>query len=61
MFSLEERLRAGIVRGIKLYPGYENYAINDPSLETVMRIAGRRARPAIRARTNASRLRVHGP
>jgi predicted TIM-barrel fold metal-dependent hydrolase len=41
LFTLEERIRAGVVRGIKLYPGYENYAINDPSLETVMRIAAK--------------------
>lgn len=39
LFTLEERIRAGIVRGIKLYPGYDLYPINDPSLETVFRIA----------------------
>jgi predicted TIM-barrel fold metal-dependent hydrolase len=41
LFELEQRLRAGIVRGIKLYPGYEDYWINDPSLETVMRVAAK--------------------
>jgi uncharacterized protein len=39
LFTLEERLRDGYVRGIKLYPGYDHYPINDPSLETVFRIA----------------------
>lgn len=41
LFTLEERLRAGQVRGIKLYPGYESYPINDPSLESVFRIAAK--------------------
>jgi len=41
LFGLEERIRDGIVKGIKIYPGYENYAINDPSLESVFRIAGK--------------------
>jgi len=41
LFNLEERLRDGIVKGIKLYPGYDKYAINDPSLETVFRIAAK--------------------
>ena len=31
----------GVVKGIKLYPGYDRYAINDPSLETVFRIAAK--------------------
>lgn len=39
LFHLEERIRDGLVKGIKLYPGYDKYAINDPSLETVFRIA----------------------
>lgn len=39
LFHLEERIRDGIVRGIKLYPGYDHYPINDPSLETVFRVA----------------------
>jgi predicted TIM-barrel fold metal-dependent hydrolase len=41
LFTLEERIRDGLVRGIKLYPGYDLYAINDPSLETVFRIAAK--------------------
>ncbi len=41
LFTLEERIRSGIVKGIKLYPGYENYPINDPSLESVFRIAAK--------------------
>jgi predicted TIM-barrel fold metal-dependent hydrolase len=41
LFSLEERLRDGLIKGIKLYPGYDNYAINDASLESVFRIAAK--------------------
>jgi predicted TIM-barrel fold metal-dependent hydrolase len=41
LFTMEERIRDGWVKGIKLYPGYERYAINDPSLETVFRIAAK--------------------
>jgi uncharacterized protein len=41
LFAMEERIRDGVVRGIKLYPGYEPYAINDPSLESVFRIAAK--------------------
>ena len=41
LFTLEERIQAGIVRGIKLYPGYDLYPINDPSLESVFRIAAK--------------------
>jgi predicted TIM-barrel fold metal-dependent hydrolase len=39
LFTMEERIRDGLVKGIKLYPGYDKYAINDPSLEAVFRIA----------------------
>lgn len=39
LYNLEERIRDGLVKGIKLYPGYDRYAINDPSLESVFRIA----------------------
>jgi len=38
---MEERIRDGVVKGIKLYPGYDKYPINDPSLESVFRIAGK--------------------
>ncbi len=41
LFHMEERIRDGVVNGIKLYPGYDRYAINDPSLETVFRIAAK--------------------
>ena len=41
LYTMEQRIESGLVKGIKLYPGYENYAINDPSLETVMRIAAK--------------------
>lgn len=41
LFSLEERIRDHLVKGIKLYPGYDGYAINDPSLEAVFRIAAK--------------------
>lgn len=41
LFAMEERIRDGLVKGIKLYPGYESYAITDPSLETVFRIAAK--------------------
>jgi len=47
LFRLEERIQRGVVKGIKLYPGYENYAINDPSLETVMRIAAKHDVPVM--------------
>jgi predicted TIM-barrel fold metal-dependent hydrolase len=39
LFTMEERIAQGLVKGIKLYPGYDHYPINDPSLETVFRIA----------------------
>lgn len=39
LFTMEERIRDGVVKGIKLYPGYDKYAIDDPSLESVFRIA----------------------
>jgi len=41
LFHMEERIRDGLVKGIKLYPGYDHYAINDPSLETVFRLAAK--------------------
>ena len=47
LFSLEERIRDGQVRGIKLYPGYDHYPINDPSLETVFRIAAKHDVPVM--------------
>jgi predicted TIM-barrel fold metal-dependent hydrolase len=47
LFTLEERVRDGVVSGIKLYPGYEPYAINDPSLESVFRIAEKHDVPVL--------------
>lgn len=41
LFKMEERIRDEQVKGIKLYPGYDGYAINDPSLESVFRIAAK--------------------
>jgi uncharacterized protein len=41
LFRMEERIRDRLVQGIKLYPGYESYAINDPSLEAVFHIASK--------------------
>ena len=41
LFNMEERIRDGVVKGIKLYPGYDKYPINDPSLEAVFRLAAK--------------------
>ncbi len=47
LFTMEERIQSGLVRGIKLYPGYDHYAINDPSLEGVFRIAAKHQVPVL--------------
>jgi uncharacterized protein len=47
LFRMEERIRDGVVKGIKLYPGYDQFAINDPSLESVFRIAGKHDVPVM--------------
>jgi uncharacterized protein len=47
LFTLEERIRDGLVKGIKLYPGYDRYPINDPSLEQVFRIAEKHQVPVL--------------
>jgi len=47
VFGLEERIRDGLVKGIKLYPGYDHYPINDPSLETIFRIAAKHDVPVM--------------
>lgn len=47
LFSLEERIRDGMIKGIKLYPGYDLYPINDPSLESVFRIAAKHDVPVM--------------
>lgn len=41
LFALEERVRAGAVKGIKLYPGYDQYPINEPSLESFFHLAAK--------------------
>lgn len=41
LFALEDRVRDGFVKGIKLYPGYDRYPINDPSLESFFRLAAK--------------------
>jgi uncharacterized protein len=41
LFALEDRVRDGYVKGIKLYPGYDRYPINDPSLESFFRLAAK--------------------
>lgn len=47
LFRMEQRIREGQIRGIKLYPGYDGYAINDPSLESVFRIAAKYDMPVM--------------
>jgi predicted TIM-barrel fold metal-dependent hydrolase len=47
LWGLEERIRDGLVRGIKLYPGYDRYPINDPSLESVYRLAAKHDVPVL--------------
>ena len=39
LFAMEERIRDGHVRGIKLYPGYEPFYPADPVLEPVYQLA----------------------
>jgi predicted TIM-barrel fold metal-dependent hydrolase len=47
LFNMEERIRDGKVKAIKLYPGYDRYPINDPSLESVFHIAAKHAVPVM--------------
>ena len=47
LFGLEERIAQDHVQGIKLYPGYDRYAINDPSLESIFRIAAKHDVPVM--------------
>lgn len=47
LFRMEERIRDGFVKGIKLYPGYDKYVIDDPSLESVFRIAAKYGVPVM--------------
>lgn len=45
LYEMEQRIRQGKVSGIKLYPGYEDYAIDDPQLEAVHRMAAKHGVP----------------
>lgn len=45
--AAEERLRTGATRGLKLYPGYQGFAIDDPSLAPVYELAARRGVPVL--------------
>jgi len=47
LYAMESRIRDGLVKGIKLYPGYDRYPINDPSLEAVFRIAAKHDAPVM--------------
>ncbi len=47
LFTMEERISSGFVRGIKLYPGYDHYPIDDPSLESVFRVAAMHRVPVL--------------
>lgn len=47
LFALEERLNAGVTRGLKIYPGYERYGIDDPSLEALFRVAAKHDVPVM--------------
>jgi len=47
LYLMEERIRSGLVKGIKLYPGYDRYSIDDPSLEAVFRIAEKTGVPVM--------------
>ncbi len=47
LFEMEQRIRDGLVRGIKLYPGYEPYDPTDPSLEAVYRMAAKHEVPVM--------------
>lgn len=47
LFALEERVHQGLVKGVKLYPGYEDYGISDPSLESVFQMAAKHDFPVM--------------
>ena len=47
LYAMESRIQEGLVKGIKLYPGYDRYAINEPSLEAVFRIAAKHDVPVM--------------
>lgn len=47
LFALEDRIAEGLVSGVKLYPGYEDYAIDEPELEAVHRLAAKHEVPVV--------------
>lgn len=47
LYEMEARIREGLVDAIKLYPGYEDYAIDEPSLEAVHRMAAKHEIPVL--------------
>ena len=61
LFLMEERIQHGLVKGIKLYPGYDRYAIDDPSLEAVFRIAAKHDVPVMIHCGDTSRQRGESP
>lgn len=47
LYDMENRIRDGKVKGIKLYPGYEPYDPTDPSLEAVYDLAAKHSVPVL--------------
>lgn len=47
LYEMEQRIAEDLVEGIKLYPGYEDYAIDDASLEAVHRMAAKHGVPVM--------------
>jgi len=47
LYETEARIADDLVEGIKLYPGYEDDAIDDPSLEAVHRMAAKHDVPVM--------------
>ncbi len=47
LYEMEQRIREDLVQGIKLYPGYEDYAIHDASLEAIHRMAAKHQVPVL--------------
>jgi predicted TIM-barrel fold metal-dependent hydrolase len=47
LFKMEQRIRQDRVEGIKLYPGYDGYPIDEPELEAVHRMAAKHDVPVL--------------
>lgn len=45
--AAERRLREGTTRGLKFYPGYQGFAVNDPRLEEAFTVAARCKAPIL--------------